>query len=177
MSGVQSSESNGTATWRTFAHHLNSNSLQHKNAQERVIQPKRMKQTVERREFKRTPTRRSAMFLRTHADAVVSSPMPVKGLPGPPAGLPDYSGGHPSTGSLMGTGLPLVQTSERRPASPALAAGSSSFAKSLYGPEYWRSWAEEAVIGSDLAMQTILAGDHAEQVSSGLSVACATLPS
>jgi hypothetical protein len=102
------------------------------------------------------------MFLRQQASPVSGSPMPRPGLPGPPAGLPDYSGGHPSTGSLMGTGLSPVRAPAR--ATTPAEAGASTFAKNLYGPQYWRSWTEEAVTGTDLAMSTVLAGDHAEQV-------------
>lgn len=94
----------------------------------------------------------------------MSSPMPKRGLPRPIAGLPDYTGGHPATGSLLSVPpSPVKKSLDEPPTRDALNA-STTFAKKLYGPEYWREWSTEAVISTELALHTVLAGDHEEQV-------------
>lgn len=111
--------------------------------------------------------------LRTHGDSVAFSPMPRPGLPSPAAGLPPFEGGHYGTGTLLH--LPpvapppdpepqLIRASSRPGSRPGSRNESTTFARTLYGPEYWKAWATEAEVGSDAAMRRVMTEDHAEQV-------------
>jgi hypothetical protein len=103
--------------------------------------------------------------LRVASDVAPGSPMPRPGLPGPPAGLPDYSGGHAGTGKMLTLSPSPVKREQSPRVLDARNNASTSFAKSLYGPQFWRTWEKEAVVGSDMAMSRVIADDHEEQVS------------